>query len=134
MRSRMRVYARAGSKAYICLYVHTCMYEYTYMNLRMMRAYEHAGAHALVCPSVCMYICMYICLYVCFYICILVRACACVYVYTYIRYFFLTSNLLHLESNIYVGLLAYMRTHARQHLKLEARHKNSHGRIHTHTY
>ena len=26
-----------------------------------------------------------------------------------------------------------MRTHARQHLKLEVRHKNSHGRIHTHT-
>ena len=27
-----------------------------------------------------------------------------------------------------------MRTHARQHLKLEVRHKNSHGRIHTLTY
>ena len=92
-------------------------------------------AHALVCPSVClsvcMDICMYICLYVCFYICMLVLACACVYVYTYIRYFFLTSNLLHLEFNIYVGLLAYMRTHARQHLKLEVRHKNSHGHTHT---
>ena len=48
--------------------------------------------------------------------------------------FFLASNLLHLESNIYVGLLAYMRMHARQHLKLEVRHKNSHRPIHTHTY
>ena len=47
--------------------------------------------------------------------------------------FFLTSDLLHLESNIYVGLLAYIRTHARQRLKIEVRHKNSHGRIHTHT-
>ena len=108
------------------------------MNVRMMGAYERAGAHALVCQSVCMsvcmYICMYICLYVCFYICMHVRACVCVYVYTYVRYFFITSNLLHLESNIYVVLLAYMRTHARQHLKLEVRHKNSQRRIHTHTY
>ena len=47
---------------------------------------------------------------------------------------FFTSDLLHLESNIYVGLLAYMRTHARQHLKLEVRHKDSHERIHTHTH
>ena len=46
--------------------------------------------------------------------------------------FFLTSDLLHQESSIYVGLLAYMRTHARQHLKLEVKHKNSHERIHTH--
>ena len=48
--------------------------------------------------------------------------------------FFLTSDFLHLESNIYVGLLAYIRMHARQRLKLEVRHKNSHGRIHTHTH
>ena len=35
-----------------------------------------------------------------------VRSCVCVYVYiyTYVRYFFLTSDLLHLESNLYVGL------------------------------
>ena len=85
----------------------------------MMRAYERTGAHALVCLSVCMYICMYMCLYVYFYICMHVRVCVCVYVYTYVQYFFLTSNLLHLESSTYVGLLAYMRTHARQHLKLE---------------
>ena len=75
---------------------------------------------------------MNICLYLCFYICMHVRACVCVY--AYVRYFFITSNLFHLESNIYVGLFAYMRTHARQHLKLEVRHKNSHRRIHTHTY
>ena len=75
---------------------------------------------------------MYVCMYVYFHICMHVRACVCVYVYTYVQYFFLTSNLLHLESSIYIGLLAYMRTHARQHLKLEVRHKNSHGRIHTH--
>ena len=62
------------------------------MNVRMMRAYERTGAHALVCLSVCMYICLY------------------VYFYTYVQYFFLTSNLLHLESSIYVGVLAYMRT------------------------
>ena len=71
-------------------------------------------------------------MYVCIHICMHVRACVCVYVYTYAQYFFLTSNLLHLESSIYVGLLTYMRTHARQHLKLEVRHKNSYGRIHTH--
>ena len=78
------------------------------MNVRMMRAYERAGAHALVCLSVC----MYICLYVYFYICMHVRACVSVYVYTHVQYFFLTSNLLHLESSIYVGVLAYMRTPA----------------------
>ena len=62
------------------------------------------------------------------YACMCVRPCVCI-----IRMsvsFFLTSNLLHLESNIYVGLLAYIR----QHMKLEVRHKNSHGRIYTHTY
>ena len=53
--------------------------------------------------SVRIYVCMYICLYVCFYLCMHVRACVSVYVYTYVRYFFLTSNFLHLESNIYVG-------------------------------
>ena len=64
--------------------------------------------------------------------CACVRLCICIYVCPLL--FFLISDLLHLESNIYVGLFAYMRTHARQHLKLEVRHKNSHGRIHTHTY
>ena len=86
--------------------IYVCMYEYVYalMNVRMMRAY--AGAHALIRLSVCMNICMY----VYFYICIHVRACVCVYVYTYVQYFFLTSNLLHLESTIYmyVGLLECM--------------------------
>ena len=77
---------------------------------------------------------MYVCMYVYFYICMHVRACVCVYVYTYVQYYFLTSSLLHLESSIYVGLLAYMRTHARQHLKLEVRHKNSHDQTHTHKH
>ena len=80
-----------------------------------------------------MYVCMYICLYVCFYICMHVRASVCMYIRMSVT-FFITPNLFHLESNIYVGLLVYMRTHARQHLKLEVRHKNSHGRIHTPTY
>ena len=112
--------------------ISVCMYEYAYayMNVRKMRAYERTGAHALICLSVY----MYICLYMYFYICMHMRTCVCVYVYTYVQYYFLTSNLLHLESSIYVGQLAYMRTHARQHLKLEVKHKNSHGRIHTHTY
>ena len=114
----MREYARVGTNAYICLYVHTCMYEYVYayMNVRMMRAY------------------MFECVFLYMHVCACVRACVCVYVYTSVRYFFLTSNLLHLESNIYVGLLAYMRTHTCQHLKSEVRQTNSHGRIHTHTY
>ena len=83
-----------------------------------------------VCLSVCLYVCMYVCLYVCMcvsiYACICVRASVCMYIRMFVT-FFLTSDLLHLESNIYVGLSAYMRTHARQHLKLEVRHKNSHG-------
>ena len=108
------------------------------MNVRMMRAFERAGAHALVCPSVCLSVCMhmlymYVCIYVCMcvsiYACMCVRASACMYILMSVSYF-LTSNLLHLESNINVGLLAYIR----QHLKLEVRHKNSHGRIYTHTY
>ena len=112
----MRDYARAGTNAYICLYVHacTCMNEYVYanMNVRMMRAYGRAGAHALVCQSVCMYVCMYICMYMSdsIYACM----CVCASVYMYIRMsvtFFLISDLLHLESNIYVGLFAYIRIH-----------------------
>ena len=102
---------------------------YAYMIVRMMRACVRAR---MGLSAVCMYVCMYVCLYVCFYICIRVRSCVCVYVQRMSLTFFLTSNLLHLESNIYVCLLAYMRTHARQHLKLEVRHKNSHARIHTH--
>ena len=62
-----------------------------------------------------------------------VRASVCMYIRMSVT-FFLNSDLFHLESTIYVGLLAYMRTHARQHLKLVVRHKNSHGRIHTHTH
>ena len=61
-----------------------------------------------------------------------VRASVCMYIRMSVI-FFLASYLLHLESNIYVGLLAYMPPHARKHLKLEVRHMNSHGRIHTHT-
>ena len=106
----MRVYARAGSNAYICLYVHTCMYGYVYayMNVRMMRAYERAGAYALVCPSVCLSVCMYVCIYVCMcasiYACMCVRASVCMYIRCPLL--FLTSDLLHLESNSYVGLKA----------------------------
>ena len=84
-----------------------------------------------VCLSVCIYVCIYACMCDSIYACMCVRAS----VYMYIRMsvtFFLISDLLHLESNIYVGLFAYMRTHARQHLKLEVRHKNSHRRIHIH--
>ena len=78
------------------------------------------------------YACVYyVCMCVSIYACLCVRASVCMYILISVT-FFLTSNLLHLESNIYVGLLAYMRTHVRKHLKLEVRHKNSHGRIHTH--
>ena len=83
-----------------------------------------------------MYICMYVYMFVCvfsIYACMCVRASMCMYIRMSVT-FFITSNLLHLESNIYDGLVAYMRTHARQHLKLEVRLRNSHGRIHTHTY
>ena len=90
----MREYVRVGTNAYICLYVHTCMYEYVYANMivRLMLAYENACAclsvRLFVCVYVCLYVCMYICLYVFFYICMHVRACVCVYVYTYVGYFF----------------------------------------------
>ena len=115
----MHVYARAGTNAHICLYVHTCMYEYVYayMNERIMRAYERAGAHALVCPSGCLSVCMYIpicmyniCMCVSIYTCMCVRLCVCIYVCPLL--FFLP-----LTYYIFVGLLAYMRTHASQHLK-----------------
>ena len=90
-----------------------------------------------VCLSVCNYIYIYVCISVCMcvsiYACMCVRASVCMYISMSVT-FFLTSYLVHLESNIYVGLLAYTRTHARQHLKLEVRHKKSHGRIHAHTY
>ena len=92
-----------------------------------------------VCLSVCMYsyVYMYVCIYVCMCVsicaCMCVRASVCMYIGMSITYY-LTSNLLHLESNINVGLLAYMRTDACRHLKLDVRHKNSHVCIHTHTY
>ena len=42
------------------------MYEYEYVyacvNVRMVRAYERAGANALVCLSVCMYVRLYVCM------------------------------------------------------------------------
>ena len=49
MRPCMRVYVRAGIHAYICMYVHLCMKEYSYacMNVRI-RAYERAGVIAFV--------------------------------------------------------------------------------------
>ena len=63
-------------------YVHTCMYEYVYacMNVRMTRAYDRAGAHALVYPSVCLSDCLYICMYVYMLVCafLYMHACACV--------------------------------------------------------
>ena len=78
MRSRMREYARVATNAYICQYVHTCMYEYVYayMNVRMMLAYENACACLSVWLSVCMYVYMYVCIYVC--MCVSVYACMCV--------------------------------------------------------
>ena len=58
MRSRMREYARVGTDAYICLYVHTCIYEYVYANMiaRMMLAYKNACAFLYVCMYVRMYV------------------------------------------------------------------------------
>ena len=96
-----------------------------------MRAYERAGAHALVCPSVCLSVCMYICMYVYIFVCVFLymhacacgRLCVCIYVCPLL---FSNSNLLHLESNIYVGLLVYMRTHARTDIVTDVY-------IHTHT-
>ena len=72
---------------------------------------------------------MYVCMCVSRYACMCVRASVCMYIRMSVT-FCLTSDFLYLESNIYVGLLAYMRTHARQHLKLEVRH----ARIHTHIH
>ena len=98
-------YARAGTNAYVCLYVHACTcinkYVYAYMNVRMMRAYERAGAHALVCLSVCLYVCLYVYMYVYMSVsvflymhaCACVRLCICIYVCPLL---FITSNLFHL--------------------------------------
>ena len=70
--------------------ISVCMYEYVYAytNVRMMHAYERAGAHALICLSVCIYICMYACMYVYMFVCVFlymhacacVRLCVCIYV------------------------------------------------------
>ena len=85
----MRDYARAGTNAYICLYVHacTCMneYVYAYMNVRMMRAYECVQAH--MCLSVSLFVFLSVCKYVCIYVCICVSiyACMCVRASVYIR-------------------------------------------------
>ena len=80
MRSRMRECAWAGTNSYICLYVHTCMYEYVYayMNVRMMRAYEREGAHVRL--FVCMSVFMYVCFYICMNVRACVRVCVCIYV------------------------------------------------------
>ena len=77
------------------------MYEYVYacMNVRMMRAYERAGAHALVCPSVClsvclsvyMYVYMFVCVFLYMHACACVRRCVCIYVRPLL--FFLTSTI-----------------------------------------
>ena len=74
---------------------------------------------------------MYVYMSVCVFL--YMHACACVRLCIYVcPLLFITSNLFHLESNIYVGLLAYMRKHAT--FELDVRHKSSHRRIHTHTY
>ena len=73
----MHAIARAFvcARRHQCVYlsvcnVHTCMYEYVYacINVHMLRAYERAGAHALVCPSVCLSVCMYVYMYICIYV------------------------------------------------------------------
>ena len=122
---------------WVCVFIYECTYDACVQARR--RPCACLSVRLFVCLYVCFYVCMYICLYMCFYsmyACMCVRACVCMYVCIYVcpLLFCLTSYLLHLESYIYVGLLAYMRTHASQHLTLEVRHKNSHGRIHTHTY
>ena len=78
------------------------------MIVRKMLAYENACACLSVCLSVCMYVCiyMYAFIYVC--MCVSIYACMCVRasVFMYIRMsvtFFLTSDLLHLNSNTYVA-------------------------------
>ena len=60
------------------MHISVCMYEYVYayMNVRMMRAHECAGAHALICLPVFMYISMHVCIYVC--MCFSIYACMCV--------------------------------------------------------
>ena len=75
---------------------------YAYMNVRMMRAYERAGAHALVCPSVCLSVCMYVYMYVCIYVCMCISIYACMCVRTSVCMYicmsvtFLTSRIKHL--------------------------------------
>ena len=73
-----------------------------------------------VCLSVCLSVYMYVrCMCVSIYACICVRPSLCMYIRMSVT-FFLTSNLLHLESNIIVGLLAYMRTHERMHANISS--------------
>ena len=73
-----------------------------------------------VCLSVCLSVYMYVrCMCVSIYACMCVRPSLCMYIRMSVT-FFLTSNLLHLESNIFVGLLAYMRTHERMHANISS--------------
>ena len=82
-------YARAGTNAYVCLYVHACTcinkYVYVYMNVRMMRAYERTCACLSVSLFVCLSVCIYVRIYVC--MCVSIYACMCVRasMYMYIR-------------------------------------------------
>ena len=66
-------------------------YVYAYMNVRMMRAYERAGAHALVCPSVCLsvriHVCIDVCMCVSIYACMCVRAPVCMFIRMSVTFF-----------------------------------------------
>ena len=70
-RTCVSVRAQAPKRISVSMYE----YVYAYMNVRMMRAYERAGANALVC----MYVCMYV-LCISINACICVRASVCMYI------------------------------------------------------
>ena len=84
--------------------ISVCMYEYVYAytNVRMMRAYERAGAHALICLSVCIYICMYACMYVCIYVCMCVSIYACMCVRASVCMYIRMSNTFFLPLTYYI--------------------------------
>ena len=66
----MSVRAQAPMRISVCMYE----YVYAYMNVRMMRAYERAGAHAPVCMYVCIFPYMHAC------VCVPLRLCVCIYI------------------------------------------------------
>ena len=61
----MREYARAGTNAYDCLYVHTCMYEYVYVYECTYDACVGARRRPCAGLSVCLFVCLSVCLYIC---------------------------------------------------------------------